>query len=251
MSTITKFRTVEYKECPISIRLSDNMISLTDMWKAQGSPDARRPNDWLALPETKKLLPVLASEVNAEISGIYETRKGKGGGTIGLPKLAIAYAEYLSPEFHSWALGALVERIEEDADPELAINRGRERAVKTWRRQGKGNDWIDTRAKGVEQRRQFTDTLKEHGVNQPWQFGVCTNEIYKPILGSSAKEVKKERNLPEKANLRDSLDEVENAAVTLAEALTRKKLGSNNDSGFKVCRTACTESANQVKKALN
>lgn len=226
------------------------MISLTDMWKAQGSPENRNPSQWLRLPDTERLMSVLVKE-NVGLSPIYKTRKGKGGGTFGIPKLAIAYAEYLSPEFHSWALGALIERIEEDADPELAINRGRERAIKTWRRQGKGNDWIDTRTKGVEQRRQFTDTLKEHGVNQPWQFGVCTNEIYKPILGSSAKEVKKERNLPEKANLRDSLDEVENAAVALAEALTRKKLGDNNNCGFKVCRTACTESANQVKKALS
>lgn len=250
MTTISKFRAVQYNECPINIRISDNMISLTDMWKAQGSPDARRPSDWLALPETLKLLPVLASELNAEISGIYEARKGKGGGTFGIPKLALAYAEYLSPEFHSWALGALYERIEEDADPELGITRSRQRAIGKWKRQGKSDDWIKTRLQEIEGRNYLTEELKERGVNQPWQYGVCTNEIYKPVLGGEAKEVKLERKVPAKANLRDSLDDVENAAVTLAEALARKKMRINDLQGFKECRDACTESGNQVKKAL-
>lgn len=251
MSTIAKFRTVEYKECPISIRLSDSMISLTDMWRAQGSPDARRPSDWIALPTTLGLLPILAKELNAEISGIYETRRGKNGGTFGIPKLALAYAEYLSPEFHSWALGTLVERIEEDADPELGIARSRGRAIAKWKNQGKSDDWIQTRLKEIEGRNYLTDELKERGINKPWQYGVCTNEVYKPVLGGEAKTVKEERGIPAKSNLRDSLDDVENAAIILAEALARKKMRTNNLQGFKECRSACTESGNQVKKALS
>ena len=251
MTNLPKIRQVTYNEAPIAIRLADGFISLTDMWRAQGSPDARRPNDWLALATTVELFSVLAKELNAEISGIYKTRKGKGGGTFGIPKLAIAYAEYLSPEFHSWALGALVERIQEDADPELAINRGRDRAIKTWKKRDKEDDWIDTRINGIEQRRQFTDTLKEHGVDRPWQFAVCTNEIYKPLLGGDAKQIKENRNLPEKARLRDNLDEVENAAITLAEALARKKMKQGQADNFKDCRDACTESSNQVKRALD
>jgi hypothetical protein len=248
--TLSKFRKVEYNECPINIRLKDKWISLTDMWKAQGSPDARRPSDWLVLPTTLELLPVLASELNAEISGIYETRKGKGGGTFGIPKLALAYAEYLSPEFHSWALGALVERIEEDADPELGITRSRGRAVAKWKRDGKSDEWIRTRLKEIEGRNYLTDELKDRGVHHPWQYGVCTNEIYKPVLGGEAKEVKLERKVPAKSNLRDSLDDVENAAITLAEALARKKMRTDDLHGFKECRDVCTESGEKVKKAL-
>jgi hypothetical protein len=251
MSTIPKFRAVEYNECPINIRLTDKWISLTDMWRAQGSPDARRPGDWLVLPTTLELLAVLTQELNAGILGIYETRKGKGGGTFGIPKLALAYAEYLSPEFHSWALGALVERIEEDANPELGITRSRGRAITKWKKEGKSDEWIKTRLKEIEGRNYLTDELKDRGVDKPWQYGVCTNEIYKPVLGGEAKEIKLERKVPAKGSLRDSLDDVENAAITLAEALARKKMRIDDLQGFKECRNACSESGEKVKKALD
>jgi len=244
-----KFRAVEYNECPINIRVSDQWVSLTDMWRAQGSPENRNPAQWLRLPDTEKLLAVLKKE-NGGLSHIYETRKGKGGGTFGIPKLALAYAEYLSPEFHSWALGALVERIEEDADPELGITRSRNRAIAKWKRDGKSDDWISTRLKEIEGRNYLTEELQNRGIDQPWQYGVCTNEIYKPILGGETKKVKQERNIPARTNLRDSLDDVENAAITLAEALARKKMRAEDLQGFKDCRDACTESGNQVKKAL-
>jgi hypothetical protein len=250
-SVATKYRKVEYNECPINIRLSDKWISLTDMWRAQGSPTSKRVNDWLNNDNIKPLLTVLAVELNTTPSCIYETRKGKGGGTFGIPKLALAYAEYLSPEFHSWALGTLIERIEEDADPELGITRSRGRAIAKWKRQGKSDEWINTRLKEIEGRNYLTDELQTRGINQPWQYGVCTNEIYKPILGGETKKVKEERGLPAKSNLRDSLDEVENAAIILAEAIARKKMRINELQGFKECRDACSESGEQVKKALD
>jgi hypothetical protein len=241
---------MEYNECPINIRLSDQWVSLTDMWKTQGSPKTKRVNDWLNNDNVQPFLKVLADELNTTPSCIYETRKGKGGGTFGIPKLALAYAEYLSPEFHSWALGALVERIEEDADPELGITRSRNRAIAKWKRDGKSDDWISTRLKEIEGRNYLTEELQNRGIDQPWQYGVCTNEIYKPILGGETKKVKQERNIPARTNLRDSLDDVENAAITLAEALARKKMRTEDLQGFKDCRDACTESGNQVKKAL-
>jgi hypothetical protein len=248
--TSSKFCKVEYNECPINIRLTDKWISLTDMWKAQGSPSTKRVNDWLNNDNVQPLLRVLATELNTSPGCIYETRKGKGGRTFDIPKLALAYAEYLSPEFHSWALGALVERIEEDADPELGITRSRGRAVAKWKRDGRSDEWIGTRLKEIEGRNYLTDELKDRGVHHPWQYGVCTNEIYKPVLGGEAKEVKLERKVPAKGNLRDSLDDVENAAITLAETLARKKMRADDLHGFKECRDVCTESGEKVKKAL-
>ena len=249
MSTIPKFRAVEYNECPINIRLTDKWISLTDMWRAQGCPENRNPAQWLRLPDTEKLQVVLKNE-NGGLSHIYETRKGKGGGTFGIPKLALAYAEYLSPKFHSWALGALAERIEEDANPELGITRSRGRAIAKWKKEGKSDEWIKTRLKEIEGRNYLTDELKNRGIDKPWQYGVCTNEIYKPVLGGEAKEIKLERKVPAKDNLRDSLDDVENAAITLAEALARKKMRIDDLQGFRECRNACSESGEKVKKAL-
>jgi hypothetical protein len=36
------------------IRLRGAMLNLTDMWKAAGRPENRRPADWLALDETQR-----------------------------------------------------------------------------------------------------------------------------------------------------------------------------------------------------
>jgi hypothetical protein len=250
MGQVTKYKKIEYNETPINIRLGDGFVRLTDMWRAQGSPKTKRVNDWLNNDNVQPLLRVLAAELNTAPSCIYETRKGKGGGTYGIPKLAIAYAEYLSPEFHSWALGALLERIEEDNDPELGITRSEDRAIAKWRRQGKSDEWISVRLKGIDGRNHLTKELKIRGINIPWQYGACTNEIYKPLLGGDAKQIKVNRGLPDKANLRDSFDDIEAAATNLAEVLARAKIRANNLHGFKDCRIACFESGNNVKKAL-
>ena len=36
------------------IRLRGTMLNLTDMWRAAGRPEDRRPADWLALEETTR-----------------------------------------------------------------------------------------------------------------------------------------------------------------------------------------------------
>jgi hypothetical protein len=36
------------------IRLRGGMLNLTDMWKAAGRPENRRPSDWLPLEETQR-----------------------------------------------------------------------------------------------------------------------------------------------------------------------------------------------------
>ena len=50
---MTPINTLIYEGTPI--RLRGAMLNLTDMWKAAGRPDNRRPTDWLSLEETKRL----------------------------------------------------------------------------------------------------------------------------------------------------------------------------------------------------
>lgn len=73
---------------------------------------------------------------------ILKTSRGKGGATWADPRLAIAYAKFLSPAFHAWANRVVIERMEEEADPELAYSRGRDRAVRGWQKSGKSPEWI-------------------------------------------------------------------------------------------------------------
>ena len=95
--------TLVYGETPIGRRAE--MLSLTDMWKAAGSPDGRAPSDWLALVTTREFVAAVEAGFNAGISGIETQRGGSGagrGGTWGHWQIGLAYAKYLSPEFHIW-----------------------------------------------------------------------------------------------------------------------------------------------------
>ncbi|MBL6082570.1 KilA-N domain-containing protein [Belnapia sp. T18] len=95
------------------------MLNLTDMWRAAGRAEHRRPADWLALEETMRFRahadthltaldePVLPNAGDAGIwaidtDGLVAAIRGHGGGTWAHWQLALSYACYLSPAFHLW-----------------------------------------------------------------------------------------------------------------------------------------------------
>lgn len=234
----------------ISVELDQQFVSLNKLWEMAGSPENQDPRQWVRLVETDKLISQMLTEkefYNVDKSHIIRTKRGKGGGTVAHWKLALDYAGYLSPALKSQFYDWVKERIEEDASPELAYKRGRERATTGWEKRGHGKQWIQQRIEGMETRARFTDTLKEHGVNAPHEYAICTNEIYKPLLGGTAKEVKQQRGI---ADLRDGLSRVELMAVGLAEALASEKMEDNNVAGFSGCRNICTDSSNRVNRVF-
>ena len=130
-----------------------------------------------------------------------------------------------------------------DASPELAgsiIDRATPENLKK----------IEERLKSKKIRISFTSVLQNHGVTEGWQFGVCTNEIYKPLLGGTAKEVRQQKGLAKSANLRDEMDEVEIASVMLAEAVALKAIRNDNIQGFPGCRNASADAARKVKRVF-
>jgi hypothetical protein len=54
----------------------DEMLCLTDKWRAEGSPEDERPIDWLAGTQAKGFVEFIADLVNAEISGIAKSVRG-------------------------------------------------------------------------------------------------------------------------------------------------------------------------------
>ena len=143
-------------------------------------------------------------------------------------------------EFRKWAAGIL-------ANPDKAIAYG----VDKYRKRGKSEHWITERVKGIQSRTGLTDTLKEHGIMQGWQYAVCTDEINKPILGGTAKEVKKQMGLAKSSPLRDNLSDVQNAAINFAEVLARNAIEKANAQGFNLCKDICSDSANRVAMVLS
>ena len=130
-----------------------------------------------------------------------------------------------------------------DASPELAgsiIDRATPENLKK----------IETRLRSKQIRVSFTSILQDHGVTEGWQFGVCTNAIYRPLLGGTAKEVKEERGLAPSANLKDSMEELELSAVMLAENYALHSIKKGNIQGFPGCRDASTDAGNRVKRVF-
>lgn len=93
----------------------------------------------------------------------------------------------------------------------------------------------------------FYKILKEHGVSAPHEYAICTNEIYKPLFGGTAKEVKEKRGIK---TLRNGLSRVELMAIGLAEALASEKMENTNANGFLKCRNICSDSSKRVNPVI-
>ncbi|MBM7322402.1 KilA-N domain-containing protein [Agrobacterium sp. S2] len=80
-----------------------DMLSLTDMWKANGSDPARQPSNWLASADAKRFIDAL-NVLEPGNSGVQTKKGGRGigGSSYGHWQIGMAYAKYLDPNFHMW-----------------------------------------------------------------------------------------------------------------------------------------------------
>lgn len=97
-----QLNTLAYEGHPITIR-NDGWFNATEAAKQFD----RRPNDWLNLPSTKSYIAALRRVLNlaTEKSGskLYTTSSARGSaGTWMHPKLAVAFARWLSDDFAVW-----------------------------------------------------------------------------------------------------------------------------------------------------
>ena len=77
-------------------------ISLTDLWKAAGSPPTKAPSEWVRSADASRFVDFLCESLNMGISHVMKAKQGKGGNTFAHWQIGLAYAKYLSPEFHMW-----------------------------------------------------------------------------------------------------------------------------------------------------
>ena len=136
-------------------------------------------------------------------------------------------------EFRRWAAGIL-------ADPDKAAKY----AIARYRKQGRSDEWIDDRLKVIDGRKKFTDVLQEHGVAGRG-YPLCTDEINVQVLGHTAKEIRAIRQVKV---TRDGLDEVELAALHLAEAMSGKEIKEQNLHGNDECHKACRSAGQKVSR---
>lgn len=117
--------------------------------------------------------------------------------------------------FKLWLARVGYERVEEAADPELAINR----AMQTYLKKGYSADWINMRLKSIEIRKILTDEWQKRGVKDGDEFAMLTDEITFAWAGMTTRQYKKYKELM-KENLRDNMTNLELVLNMLAEAST-------------------------------
>ena len=93
------------------IAARNDMLSLTDMWKAAGADEAKRPANW-ARKEGSQFIAFVGEAHNVPVGHIMKSQRGKGGSTLAHWQIALAYAKYLSPEFHMWCNEVVRQRME-------------------------------------------------------------------------------------------------------------------------------------------
>ena len=110
--------------------------------------------------------------------------------------------------------------------------------------------WAKARARARQNRHDFTDTLKGHGVTGRG-YMQCTDIVYTEIIGGRAYQVRISKGLPPKANLRDHLDGVELSAIMLAEALAARRIEAEMLLGNAACMKVAALCARHVACVIN
>lgn len=77
-----------------------DMLSLTDMWKANGSDQSKRPVEWLRSKSAREFIGFLKEMVGN--SHLLSGASGRKGNTYAHWQIGMAYAKYLDPKFHMW-----------------------------------------------------------------------------------------------------------------------------------------------------
>jgi hypothetical protein len=143
-----------------------------------------------------------------------------------------------------WLAKVGYERMQEIADPALALERTRE----NWRKLGRSEKWITQRMTGQETRNKLTDYWAAHEVKRGQEFATLTNIIHEEWSGVSVKEHKDLKGL-ENQNLRDHMSEAELIFTALAELSTRQIAETTEAVGLPANKKAAKTGGNISKRA--
>ncbi len=129
--------------------------------------------------------------------------------------------------FKQWLAKVGYERLQETADPEIALNRAR----KYWQMQGRSKKWIERRMQGQEIRNKLTDYWQDSGVKEQIEYAKLTNIIHEEWSDLSVTKHKKLKGLKIE-NLRNHMNEAELVFTALAELSTRQIAETDKAKGY-------------------
>jgi len=146
--------------------------------------------------------------------------------------------------FKLWLAEVGSERLDEMADPELAIDR----AFETYLRKGYSENWINQRIKSMEVRKGLTDEFKRAGVETTQQYATLTDIITKEWSGKSTRDYKVLKGL-KKENLRDHMTNTELILNMLAESSATDFAQEQNPQGIGEAANVAKQGGSVAKAA--
>jgi hypothetical protein len=224
----------------------EGRICLNHMWQAAGTPKSKEPWRWAETEQAKRFIENLAQSSNLAKNEVWKSKRGKHlGGTWADWRIAVAYAEYLSPAFHLYVVEVFHRWHQEEFNPDLKVRR----AVERYRKRGWDDQRILARIEGIIRRRGFTDGLKEHGVDEEG-YPSITNAVYVALYGKTAKGLKQGLGLPDKARLRDHLGADDLATLSWVESISITRIKACGAKGNAECREECRRVAERARETL-
>lgn len=131
--------------------------------------------------------------------------------------------------FKRWLAKVGKERIDEIANPEIAVTRAKE----IYEKKGYDKNWIDKRMRGIAVRNTLTDEWKQREI-KGIEYAILTNEIYKNTFDKDYQALMKIKKLDKKKghNLRDHMGDIELILTMLAEATSTEITQQKNSHGI-------------------
>lgn len=146
--------------------------------------------------------------------------------------------------FKQWLAIVGKERLDEEVDPQLAIDR----AIESYRNKGYTEEWISQRMRGIEIRKDMTNEWRRAGVTDSRQYAMLTNILTAAWSGKTVKEYKKFKGL-KKENLRDNMTNTELVLNALAEISTTEISKATNPQGVSEAKDATIQGGTIAKNA--
>ncbi|MCL2148241.1 MAG: hypothetical protein FWH47_02770, partial [Methanomassiliicoccaceae archaeon] len=117
--------------------------------------------------------------------------------------------------FKLWLAAVGGERIDEEMDPERAIDR----ALAAYLRKGYSREWVNQRLQAIQVRKELTDEWEDRGVRKGREYAILTDVITEAWAGLTTRQYKDLKGL-KKESLRDNMTTIELVLNMLAEATT-------------------------------
>ena len=147
--------------------------------------------------------------------------------------------------FKQWLAQVGSERLDEIANPEIAI----ERAVATYREKGYSEEWITQRLRGIEIRKDLTSEWDMAGVKKGRNMQYSPMRLVKRLLVLQQGNIKKIKGL-KKENLRDNMTNAELVINMLGELATTEISKTENPKGFEESKIVARDGGNIAGNAL-